>query len=79
MRPKDFKINIDEKAILSNLPSHREWEGDRLKDIKFLDRINYESDDENDGEVEGDKHMREYTLTKSKSQGLTFKKCPNAC
>jgi hypothetical protein len=51
------------------LPSHREWEGDRLKDIKFLDRINYESDDENDGEVEGDKNMREYTLTKSKRSG----------
>jgi len=69
MRPKDFKINIDEKAILSNLPNHREWEGDRLKDIKFLDRINYESDDENDGEVEGDKNVREYTLTKSKRSG----------
>ena len=42
---KDININIKEKQSLSSLPAPRAWEEDRLRDIKFLDRINY-SDEE---------------------------------
>ena len=63
IRPKHMKILVEEKAILSQLPTPRAWEGDRLKDIKFLDRINYEEEENGmegeDGEVfDG----REYVL-----------------
>ena len=61
IRPKDFKIRVAEGSILSHLPSTRAWEGDRLRDIKFLDRINYEEEesDEGGGGFDG----REYVLT----------------
>ena len=42
---KDLTINIQHKQSLSTLPEPRSWEEDRLRDIKFLDRINY-SDEE---------------------------------
>jgi hypothetical protein len=42
---KDININIKEKQSLSSLPAPRAWEEDRLRDIKFRDRINY-SDEE---------------------------------
>jgi hypothetical protein len=42
---KDMSINIKEKQSLSELPEPRAWEEDRLRDIKFLDRVNY-SDEE---------------------------------
>ena len=60
LRPKHMKIMVEEKAILSHLPTQRAWEGDRLKDIKFFDRINYDEGKEENQEsgFEG----REYVL-----------------
>ena len=62
IRPKDFKILAEEKSILSKLPNIRAWEGDRLKDIKFLDRLNYESDDNLEKEGDSDFDGRKYIL-----------------
>ena len=62
IRPKELKILTDEKLILSQLPSTRAWESDHLRDIKFLDRISYEEEDnveEEGGVFDG----REYVLT----------------
>jgi hypothetical protein len=60
---KNVKINIKEKQWLSTLPEPRAWEEDRLRNIKFLDRVN-DGDDTfvTEGEEgEGD-FGREYTL-----------------
>ena len=63
IRPKEIRIRAEEKAILSHLPSTRSWDGDRLRDVKFLDRLTYEEED--DGESEEGKVFdgREYILT----------------
>jgi hypothetical protein len=53
---KDISINIKEKKSLSQLPQPRAWEEDRLRDVRFLDRINY-PDEECLDEIEGEGNM----------------------
>ena len=74
---KNVKINIKEKQWLSALPEPRAWEEDRLRNIKFLDRVN-DGDDTfvTEGEEEGDGDFgREYTLEiggkEGEGEGLT--------
>ena len=58
---KNISINVKEKHSLSNLPEPRAWEEDRLRDIKFLERINY-SDEECLDVDEGAKKGRKYDM-----------------
>ena len=80
IRPKDFKILVEEQTILSKLPNIRAWEGDRLKDIKFLDRLNYESDEEGGSDFDGRKYILKGEQTKPEELYIKSKggwgKCP---
>ena len=65
---KNVRINIEEKQWLSCLPDEpRAWEEDRLRDIKFLDRINDDNEEDlvqmEGEEGDGDFHFqRKYKL-----------------
>jgi hypothetical protein len=54
---KNITINVKEKHNLSTLPTPRAWEEDagRLRDVKFLERINYSDEECLDEVVEGGK------------------------
>ena len=67
-----MKINIDEKQWLAVLPEPRAWEEDRLRDIKFLDRVNDDDDEDlagTEGKEGGGDFVREYNLDVGKREG----------
>ena len=65
---KNVKINIKEKQWLSALPEPGAWEEDRLRNIKFLDRVN---DGDDTFVTEGEKREGEGGLRgRSREEGV---------
>ena len=73
---KNLTINVKEKQSLSTLPEPRAWKEDRLRDIKFLERINY-ADEECLEEDEGDNKSRKYDMFIGEGLGAGGGGCMN--